>query len=42
VSIKEKLPTGWIDATIGDIAEYINGFAFKPAHWNTAGVLGYI
>ncbi len=38
MNIKEKLPTGWIDATIGDIAEYINGFAFKPVHWNTAGV----
>lgn len=32
------LPRGWIRATVGDIAEYINGFAFKPAHRQESGI----
>ncbi|WP_261382837.1 restriction endonuclease subunit S [Vibrio cyclitrophicus] len=33
-----ELPKGWITATVGDIAEYVNGFAFKPAHRSETGV----
>lgn len=33
----EKLPQGWIEATVEDLAEYVNGFAFKPAHWEATG-----
>ncbi|WP_024851426.1 restriction endonuclease subunit S [Hydrogenovibrio kuenenii] len=33
----EYLPKGWVEASIGDLAEYINGFAFKPAHRSEAG-----
>jgi type I restriction enzyme S subunit len=32
-----SLPKGWIKATVGDIAGYVNGFAFKPAHWEESG-----
>ena len=38
MSSKDKLPKNWIEATVGDIAEYINGYAFKPAHWAASGV----
>lgn len=31
------LPKGWVEATVGDTGQYINGFAFKPAHWGTVG-----
>jgi type I restriction enzyme, S subunit len=34
---KEILPKGWALATIGDIAEYINGRAFKPSEWEENG-----
>ncbi|EGQ9219258.1 restriction endonuclease subunit S [Vibrio parahaemolyticus] len=33
----EKLPQGWVKATIDDLADYVNGFAFKPAHWEPTG-----
>lgn len=33
----EKLPQGWVKATVDDLAEYVNGFAFKPAHWESTG-----
>ncbi|MEF1283954.1 restriction endonuclease subunit S [Vibrio sp. M250220] len=33
-----ELPQGWITATVGDIAEYVNGFAFKPAHRQESGI----
>ena len=33
-----ELPKGWITATVGDLAEYVNGFAFKPAHRQETGV----
>ncbi|RLQ16881.1 restriction endonuclease subunit S [Vibrio sp. SBT000027] len=38
VSEINELPKGWITATVGDIAEYVNGFAFKPAHRSETGV----
>lgn len=33
----ENLPQGWIEATVGDLAEYINGYAFKPADRDASG-----
>ncbi len=34
----EVLPKGWVAATVGDLAEYINGFAFKPADREEKGI----
>src|SRR6185503_7060510 len=31
------LPMGWAEATVGDLGEFINGLAFKPADWGTKG-----
>jgi type I restriction enzyme S subunit len=31
------LPSGWAIATIGDLADYVNGRAFKPTEWKDAG-----
>lgn len=31
------LPKGWQLAKLGDVAEYINGRAFKPKDWKTSG-----
>jgi type I restriction enzyme S subunit len=37
-TIEEKvLPAGWKWARFGDVAEYINGKAFKPEEWDTCG-----
>lgn len=30
-------PAGWVEATVGDVAEYINGMAFKPSDWERHG-----
>lgn len=35
--MSEETPKGWCVATIGDLAEYINGRAFKPTEWKTSG-----
>jgi len=32
-----NLPQGWVWAQLGDVAEYINGRAFKPSDWETSG-----
>jgi type I restriction enzyme S subunit len=32
-----ELPLGWCLASITDSGKYINGFAFKPEHWGSAG-----
>lgn len=32
------LPEGWVEATIDDLAEYLNGMAFKPCDWGDEGV----
>ncbi len=32
------LPPTWQVATVGEIGSYLNGFAFKPAHWSTDGL----
>jgi len=31
------LPKSWCSACVGDTGQYINGFAFKPAHWDSVG-----
>lgn len=31
------LPKNWQVVTLGDIADYINGYAFKPEQWETKG-----
>ena len=31
------LPPGWVAATVGDTATYINGLAFKPSDWVDEG-----
>ena len=31
------LPRGWARATVGDLADYINGLAFKPSDWEAHG-----
>lgn len=33
-----KLPRGWVEATIRDLCELINGKAFKPSDWTTEGL----
>ena len=35
--IVDGLPKGWSVKTVDDIAEYINGYAFKPSDWQTKG-----
>ena len=35
--IVDGLPEGWSVKTVDDIAEYINGYAFKPSDWQTKG-----
>lgn len=35
--IVDGLPEGWNVKSIDDIAEYINGYAFKPSDWGTLG-----
>ena len=37
VRIVDGVPEGWQEATIGDMAEYLNGFAFKPSDWKEEG-----
>lgn len=34
---EKELPIGWVKATLNDVAEYINGMAFKPADWEETG-----
>lgn len=34
---KQILPKGWRWTKLGDVAEYINGRAFKPKDWKTSG-----
>ena len=33
----ENLPPGWADATVGDVADYINGLAFSAKSWGDVG-----
>lgn len=32
-----ELPTGWAQATVGDLGEYINGRGFKKSEWSEDG-----
>ena len=32
-----ELPTGWGEAKLGDLANYINGRPFKPEEWEEKG-----
>ena len=34
----ESLPPSWSVKTVGDIGSYLNGFAFKPMQWGSAGL----
>ena len=34
----ENLPAGWTISTIGEVAQYINGRAFKPTEWEKEGI----
>ena len=34
---EQVLPKGWAVSTVGDLAEYVNGRAFKPTEWKDAG-----
>ena len=35
--ITDGIPKGWTVQSMNDIAEYINGYAFKPTDWGTVG-----
>ena len=35
--IVDGVPEGWTSMAMNDIAEYINGYAFKPSDWGTKG-----
>lgn len=35
--IVDGVPEGWSVQSMDDIAEYINGYAFKPSDWGTSG-----
>jgi len=35
--VTDGVPEGWQALSMNDIAEYINGYAFKPADWGTEG-----
>ena len=37
-SREQRLPAGWEAATLGDLAEYLNGVAFKLSDWGNEGV----
>ncbi|MBR1381867.1 MAG: restriction endonuclease subunit S, partial [Paludibacteraceae bacterium] len=34
----ENLPNGWTISTVGEVADYINGRAFKPSEWELTGL----
>ena len=35
--VTDGIPEGWTVQSMNDIAEYINGYAFKPTDWGTVG-----
>ena len=37
VKIVDGVPEGWEKVAIADIADYLNGYAFKPADWHNMG-----
>ena len=38
ISHYENIPDGWEVLKVGDVAEYINGRAFKPEEWEPQGL----
>ena len=38
ISHYENLPNGWTISTVGEVADYINGRAFKPSEWELTGL----
>ena len=38
ISHYENLPSGWSVSTVGEVAQYINGRAFKPTEWEKEGI----
>ncbi|MDD5822140.1 MAG: restriction endonuclease subunit S [Prevotella sp.] len=36
--IVDGVPVGWRKEGIGELGEYLNGFAFKPSDWQTKGL----
>ena len=38
MTIDQELPSGWTIATLGEVATYQNGRAFKPSEWRAAGL----
>lgn len=37
VKIVDGVPEGWKKVTVEDLADYLNGFAFKPSDWKKEG-----
>lgn len=37
VKVVDGVPEGWMKRSIDDIANYLNGYAFKPADWGMEG-----
>ena len=35
---KRHLPKGWAITSVGEVASYQNGRAFKPSEWGTNGL----
>ena len=33
-----RIPKSWRASTLGEVADYVNGFAFKPHHWKKQGL----
>ena len=38
MTVDRELPNGWTAATVGELATYQNGRAFKPSEWGTTGL----
>ncbi len=36
--MNEDLPIGWVKTELGNLAEYLNGAAFKPTDWVNEGM----
>lgn len=33
----DELPDGWAEVAVGQVAEYVNGLAFRPSDWEATG-----
>lgn len=38
MTAEQQLPEGWKKTTLGEIATYVNGRAFKPIEWSKTGI----